>query len=168
MDYISSDTNVWIDFSAIRRTELPFRLPFTYIMSELAIEDELITPPGIGQELVSLGLMPVKITMEEFAFAESLGLQYIKLSVYDRIALAIAKNRGITLLTGDGALRKAARQEGVSIMGTLGIFDCLWDGGLIDQTEYADCLQNLKLLNGGIVRLPGIEIEDRLRKIGSL
>ena len=64
MDYISSDTNVWIDFSAIRRTELPFRLPFTYIMSELAIEDELITPSGIGQELVSLGLMPVKITWD--------------------------------------------------------------------------------------------------------
>ena len=45
----------------------------------------------------------------------------MKLSIYDRIALAIAKHRGITLLTGDGALRKAARAEGVHVLGTIGI-----------------------------------------------
>ena len=98
MDYISSDTNVWIDFSAIRRTELPFRLPFTYIMSELAIEDELITPPGIGQELVSLGLMPVKITMEEFAFAESLGLHISPIPIQPPFPSAFPCSQGHRLL----------------------------------------------------------------------
>lgn len=32
MEYISSDTNVWIDFNIISRMNLPFLLPYTYIM----------------------------------------------------------------------------------------------------------------------------------------
>lgn len=28
MEYISSDTNVWIDFSVVNELELPFRLPY--------------------------------------------------------------------------------------------------------------------------------------------
>lgn len=42
MQYISSDTNVWIDFVTIQKTEMPFRLPYTYIMSKDAVEDELL------------------------------------------------------------------------------------------------------------------------------
>ena len=42
MQYISSDTNVWIDFVTIQKTEIPFRLPYTYIMSKDAVEDELL------------------------------------------------------------------------------------------------------------------------------
>lgn len=51
---------------------------------------------------------------------------YPKLSIQDRIALAIAKQRNIVLLPGDMALRKAATKEGVSIMGTLGVLGRLY------------------------------------------
>ena len=47
MEYISSDTNVWIDFSVIHKTDLPFRLPYTYIMNEYAIADEMLSPPEL-------------------------------------------------------------------------------------------------------------------------
>lgn len=47
------------------------------------------------------------------------------------LALAIAKCRRIILLTGDWALRKAAKEEGVSVMGTIGILDRLYDGAYI-------------------------------------
>lgn len=40
MEYISSDTNVWIDFSVISRLDLPFLLPYTYIMYTESIENE--------------------------------------------------------------------------------------------------------------------------------
>lgn len=53
MEYVSSDTNVWIDFSIIQKTKLPFRLPYTYIMNKDAITDELLSPPELGQELIS-------------------------------------------------------------------------------------------------------------------
>lgn len=164
MEYVSSDTNIWIDFSVIQKIELPFRLPYTYIMSEDAIADELLSPPELGQELISHGLKPVEISIEEFELAQSYGEKYIKLSVYDRIALSIAKNRNITLLTGDGALRKASREEGVRVIGTIGIIDQLLERGLVNGAEYVECLQRLKQQNGGSVRLPRTEIEARLEK----
>ena len=164
MEYVSSDTNIWIDFSVIQKIELPFRLPYTYIMSEDAIADELLSPPELGQELISHGLKPVEISIEEFELAQSYGEKYIKLSVYDRIALSIAKNRNIILLTGDGALRKASREEGVRVIGTIGIMDQLLERELVSEAEYVECLQRLKQQNGGLVRLPWVEIETRLEK----
>ena len=122
MDFISSDTNVWIDFASIEKLELPFRLPYKYIMSKDAVNEELLSPVGLGAQLVSYGLIPVEITIDEFFLADEYGRTYKKLSVHDRMALAIGKQRSIILLTGDGALRKAAKEEGITVTGTLGIF----------------------------------------------
>ena len=91
VEYISSDTSVWIDFATIDRLHLPFQLPYTYIMNGDAIEDELLSPPGIGRQLVSYGLVPVEMTIEEVVLAQEYGAVYKKLSTFDRIALAIAK-----------------------------------------------------------------------------
>ena len=121
MKYISSDTNVWIDFVTINRIALPFRLPYTYIMNQDAIDEELLSPPDFKEQLISAGLVATELTDDEFFLAESYGTRYRKLSVHDRIALAIAKKRNITLLTGDQALRNAARSEGVPLIGTIGI-----------------------------------------------
>lgn len=49
-----------------------------------------------------------------------------EISLYDAVALAIAKAREIRLLTGDRNLRKAAAEEGVEIIGTLVILDRLY------------------------------------------
>jgi len=162
VQFISSDTSVWIDFSTINKTELPFRLPYTYIMNKDAVEDEILSPPSLGSELVSYGLVPVELTIEEFFLAQQFGTVYKKLSKYDRIALAIAKSRKIILLTGDGALRKAAAQEEVTVMGTLGILDQLWEESLISAAELKFCLEELNTHNGGIIRLPREELEQRL------
>lgn len=165
MVYISSDTNVWIDFSIIGRIRLPFLLPYTYIMNTDAIKDELLSPLGLGDELLTCGLVSVELTIEEFNLAERYALLYPKLSIYDRIALAIAKEKGITLLTGDKGLRTAAKDEGVKFLGTLGILDQLLDGDFISRSEYKFCLQELQKHNGiNKIRLPKGEITSRLQK----
>lgn len=165
MQFISSDTNVWIDFATIKKTELPFRLPYTYIMNRDAVDEELLSPPGLGLELISYGLVPVEMNTEEFFLAEQYGYSYKKLSIHDRIALAIAKSRQITLLTGDRALRKAAQCEDVSFIGTLGILDQLWNQQRITVDELKICLQRLLDNNGGVVRLPESEILSRLEPL---
>lgn len=165
MQFISSDTNVWIDFSTIHKIELPFRLSYTYIMSKDAVEDEVLSPPGLGTELISHGLIPVEITTEEFCHAQQYGPLYPRLSIYDRVALAIAKERKIVLLTGDAALRKAAAMENVDIIGTIGILDQLWKEGKMSSEELRDCLEQLIAHNGGAVRLPKAELEQRLTTI---
>lgn len=166
MTYISSDTNIWIDFMTIEKLELPFRLPYTYLMYKEAIENELLSPADLRSRLENSGLVSTDIAIEEFYLAEDYGNKYLKLSIYDRIALAIAKNRQIILLTGDGALRKAVQQEGVAVMGTIAVLDQLHNEHLVTDAEYGTCLKDLMTNNGKLVRLPKAELESRLRKLG--
>ena len=165
MEYISSDTNVWIDFFVIGRTDIPFHLPYTFIMNCDAINDELLPPSGLREKLLQCGLVSVELTIEEFGLAEELGPRYPQLSIYDRIALAIAIVRKIVLLTGDSALRKAAKHENVNVLGTISILDQLFDGSYIDESEYEYCLKELERYNGQEVRLPKSEINSRLQRL---
>lgn len=159
--YISSDTNIWLDFDAISRVDLPFRMPCTYIMYQEALRKEIVTPATLLGDLKKYGLVGVELTTEEFFYASDLARKYVKLSGYDRTALAIAKFRKIPLLTGDNALRKAAKKEQVEVMGTIGLLDRLYDGEHISKEEYQYCLQSL--LQHEERRLPRDEIEKRLK-----
>ena len=166
MRYISSDTNVWLDFSAIDKLNLPFLLPYVYLMHGDAIEDEMLSPVDLGRQLIQHGLHAVELTDEEFECAERLATTYKRLSRYDCIALAIAKCRNITLLTGDRALRNAANTEKVSVVGSIGIIDQLWEQTLINKAEYRVCLQGL-LDNSDLRRLPKHELIKRLHELDS-
>lgn len=164
MEYISSDTNIWIDFSAVDALALPFRLDCTYLMSSDALEDEWLSPKGRGNELIELGLQAVKITTEEFYYAEEIRSRCPKLSAYDTFALAIAKFRGIALLTGDGRLRKTAIEEGVSVRGTLWIFDELLRNGILSEEEYRKFMLAMKAQNGRRIRLPEAGLDRRVKE----
>ncbi len=163
MEYISSDTNIWLDFENIDRLDLPFKLPYIYLMDGDAVEDELLNPPGIADKLIKMGLQKTELTAEEFFAAEEFVNRYAKLSLYDCIALAIAKIRNLTLLTGDGPLRKAAKVEDVRLIGTIGILDRLLEGQYIDSGEFQYCIKELLKRNGGRVRLPESELRKRLQ-----
>ncbi len=160
MLFISSDTNIWLDFSVISRLSLPFRLPYTYIMYRGAMRTEIIDPPSLLSELKKLGLEGVDLTTEEFFYADGLYEKYRHLSKFDRTALAMAKMRKIPLLTGDGALRRAAEKEEVSVLGTIGILDRLMNGHHITSSEYRYCLEGL--LSHAERRLPKEELRRRL------
>ena len=74
MQYISSDTNVWIDFVTIQKTEIPFRLPYTYIMSKDAVEDELL------QKASALISRDISAHFGPSQVAESIGMPLRKLN----------------------------------------------------------------------------------------
>ena len=163
-ELISSDTNVWIDFDAIGAVELPFRLPCTYLMWSEAVDDEVKSPSGLRERLLAEGLVAVEITGDEFWLADGYGERYVGISAYDAVALAIAKSRGILLVTGDRRLRKAAEEEGVIVTGTIGVLDRLLAEGLAAEDEYRACIAGLLEANGGVVRLPEDELRRRLEK----
>ncbi len=56
MEFISSDTNIWIDFKVINRLTLPFLLPYNYIMYFESMTSELLNPEGFKEELEEAGL----------------------------------------------------------------------------------------------------------------
>lgn len=163
MKYISSDTNIWIDFNTISRTDLPFRLPCTYIMYKEALRKEIINPPELLTDLQKRGLIGVDLTIEEFFYADELSKKYVKLSGYDRTALAVAKYRKIPLLTGDNPLRKAAEKEGVEVFGTIGLLDKLYEGDYINKLEYQFCLESL--LEHKERHLPEEELQKRIESL---
>lgn len=163
MKYISSDTNIWLDFNTIECIELPFRLQCKYVMFREALDAEIVDPPNLPDILVELGLEAVEITTEEFFEAARCMNEYPKISTYDSTALAIAKKRNIPLLTGDNALRKAAQAEKVDVMGTIGMIDLLLNEGCITVAEYRHCLN--ELLAHPERRLPANEINARLNNI---
>ena len=165
MEFISSDTNVWIDFMVIEKLYLPFRLPLTYLMNKDAVDDELLSPAGLRKQLLKFGLTPTELTEEEFFYALNIVEHHPKLSKYDCSALAIAKNRGITLLTGDAELRKVAQREGVIVMGTIGVLDKAFETKAITKEEYRNCLESLKRFNGREVRLPSAALDERLERL---
>ena len=135
---------------------------------ELRRKQTLSSAKDAVKLLVSLGLVATELSYDEFLLADQYGSTYKKLSVYDRIALAIAKKRSITLLTGDAALRKAAQKENVKIIGTLGILDELLASKLIAESDYKYCLEELDRYNGGVIRLPKDEITKRIQQIESI
>lgn len=55
-NFISSDTNIWLDFDTVNRLDYPFKLPYTYLMNDDVVESELVVPEGLGERLVQLGL----------------------------------------------------------------------------------------------------------------
>lgn len=68
-------------------------------------------------------------------------------------------------MTGDGPLRKAAEQENVFVIGTIGVLDRLYEGQYIVQEEYVWCLEELLKNNGQKVRLPEKELQKRVDNV---
>ena len=85
MEYISSDTNVWIDFLTIDKINLPFLLPYVFLMNSDAIGNELVEPEGLGERLIEHGLVPTELTTEEFFLAEELNMKEEYLSCLKKL-----------------------------------------------------------------------------------
>ena len=54
MEYISSDTNVWLDFVEIEKLNLPFQLPYIYIMND-EIWSDIVYPDAKFESIYCLG-----------------------------------------------------------------------------------------------------------------
>ncbi len=162
--YISSDTNIWIDFDEIGRLEHPFRLEFTYCISQDTFDGEFIKSQTLRDDLKKLGLQTVQITNEEFTEAITYQARYPALSTYDTFALAIAKKRRWTLLTGDMPLRRAAASEKVECHGTIWVYDQLKAQGKMTEEEYDFAIGDLiQAVQNGRCRLPMSELLGRKR-----
>lgn len=161
--YISSDTNIWIDFYEINHVDHPFLLEHEFYLSAAAYEDELLKSEELRESLLAFGLRLADITDEEFAIAESYRRTYRKLSLYDAFALAIAKARSWTLLTGDQPLRAAAEHEGIECHGVIWVYDELFHHGKISSDDFREAMQLLlAAVQEGRCRLPVNELIRRI------
>lgn len=127
------DTNIWIDLRVGGVLTEAFALPYSYVVPDLLFADEL---EGFeGPALVRLGLTVEPMTSDEVGRVEVLAQAFTKPGTGDLSALALALNRGWILVSGDGALRDAAEQEGCEVHGTLWLMQLMVEHGVITWEE---------------------------------
>lgn len=81
----------------------------------------------------------------------------------DYLALALAKQEGCPLLTGDQALKSVANQENVPAMGTIWLLRAMVEEGLLTVDE---ALAALRRMRESKRRLPWAEAERILSSLG--
>ncbi|WP_342631933.1 type II toxin-antitoxin system VapC family toxin [Marinobacter alkaliphilus] len=153
-----SDTNIWIDLHHSNLLENVFQLPHQFVTTDF-VWRELRKPPGA--QLQDMGLVIEAIsgdeTLELFGLKQTLNNS----SLADVSCYFMARERGWTLLTNDGALRKSGRRASLDVRGVLWILDELEHHRVLSPTDLFTALT--AMLNAG-ARLPEDECDKRLAR----
>ena len=96
--------------------------------------------------------------------AEAYGLhqKYIKPSVNDMLALTLAKYERCQLLTGDKALREAAKAFNVEVHGTIWLVEQMLQGEKITVDAARVAFKQMKDAGS---RLPWVDVDRMLEKL---
>ncbi len=159
MQLLISDANILIDLEEGVLLEVMFQLPYNFATPDILFVDEL---EENHQHLPELGLQLNELSEETMLATMVLIQRYTKASRYDCFALALAIQENCPLLTGDNALRKAAKKEQVTVRGTLWLVEQMIEQQLISIDEARKAYQLMKKSGS---RLPWKMVEDQLSKI---
>lgn len=149
-----SDANILIDMEAGELMNTLFQLPMQFAIPDILYWEE-IEPgaPGLEQQ----GLRVLEVTGEYVAYASGLSTKYgAEPSPNDYLALALARQEGCPLLTGDQALKQAAQGEDVSVMGSVWLLRVMVENNLLTVDQ---ALVALSLMKERKRRLPWAEAE---------
>ena len=134
-----------------------FRLPWTFMIPDVILF-ELRLP--YSWSLQGQGLVEAELSEVGVQKVQELVKKYPKHpGRLDLFALVLAIQESAVLLTGDGALRKAASNEGVEHHGTLWLLDAMIEEGTISEAKGGTSLE--LMLNAGR-RLPKKEVLARM------
>jgi predicted nucleic acid-binding protein len=152
------DTSICIDLYNGKQLKAVLQLPHKFVLPDVIIA-ELEEPAG--EMLLELGFTEEGISGEETQIVYSLRNKYKEPSLNDLVALLLAKRNVCYLITGDNALRNAAKQEGVTAHGLLWLMDSLVEFKIISKSDATDTLESI--IDAGSW-LPKKECEERFKK----
>jgi predicted nucleic acid-binding protein len=160
MRLLISDANILIDMEAGALLETLFRLPVQIGIPDILYYEE-IEPGTPGLE--RMGLQVMEVAGDFVEYAQRLPAKHgSKPSHNDYLALALAKQEACTLLTGDASLRAIADQEGVAVMGTIGLLRAMVENQLLSVDAAIHALDTMRHHGR---RLPWQEAEARLNAL---
>ena len=164
MIVLVSDTSVLIDLERGAFLESAFSLSFELAVPDLLYQREL--KEHGGKRLLDLGLKVEDLNGEVTAWAVSFWRQHPTLTLPDCFALALAADRGWTLLTGDAGLRDLATAESVDCHGVLWVLDQLLTESIVLPDVLREGLE--AIASHPRCRLPRREINARLERYATL
>lgn len=165
MRLLISDANILIDMEVGALMGTLFQLPMQFGIPDLLYYEE-IEPGTPGLE--GLGLEIMEVCGEFVDYAQRLPGRHnhrlpakhgSKPSHNDYLALALAKQESCALLTGDANLRFVAKEEGVTVMGTIGLLCAMVEHQLLNVDDAFEALQKMKERKR---RIPWAEAEKKL------
>lgn len=153
---VISDACVLIDIECGELTSTMFSLSYQFAVPDTLFAEEL---EGRHAHLSQFGLICKTMSGDLVAKAYNLHQKYMKPSVNDMLALILAKHEGCQLLTGDKALRDAAKDLNVEIHGTIWLVKQMLEDKKITVEVARVAFQRMR--NAGS-RLPWSEVEKLL------
>ena len=163
MDLLVYDTSVLVDLERGNLLNEAFRLPYRLVVPDLLYERELRNHGG--DELLALGLEVAELTAVQVENAHSCRRERPALSLPDVFALALARAREGTLLTGDSRLRSIGTQKGVLCRGLLWLLDEMLLNGISAESLHTG-LQMIEMHPR--CRLPKREVNARLARYAAV
>lgn len=110
----------------------------------LSAFDTLLVPETVYEEIEAGGIPDDLADISyETVSTEERNVDVADLDAGERAAIAVAKERGIILLTDDLAARKAASDTGIGVHGSIGIIALGYGRGLLDKDEAASRMRTL-------------------------
>lgn len=158
MNKLILDTSICIDLHNGKLLEAALQLPHVFVLPDVIIA-ELIEPAG--GLLLKLGFTEEGTSGEETQIISALRNKYSEPSFNDLLALLLAKRNSCCLITGDSALRNAAKQEGVATHGLFWLIDEMVKRNILTGAQAADALERI-IAEGSW--LPKRECKERLIK----
>ena len=126
------DTNTIIDLHCGNLLRFVFRLPCTFLITDLIVHELRNLP---FHALSTMGLLVESLSSEEIVEISAMMERYDKPSYEDLSVLVLAKSKKTILITGDEPLRHAASDNGVTCLGTCWLIDYLANQSLISFSE---------------------------------
>ena len=152
-----TDANIWIDLQNADLLDAAFKLDCTWRTPNIVVRDEVLT---VDRDLLmNLGLDVRTLSGDELNRILTLNGRYPNPSPKDLSVLVVADVDDGIVVSGDGPLRDAARNEGMTVHGVLWVLDRLVDEAIITKARAATAL-NAILQQGA--RLPEDPVEGRL------
>ena len=155
---IISDASVLIDIECGELTSAMFSLSWQFAVPDTLFSEELAERHG---HLLRFGLISKTLSGDLVAAAYNLHQKYIKPSVNDMLALTLAKHEGCQLLTGDKALREAAKELNVEVHGTIWLVEQMLQSEKITLEVARVAFQQMKDLGS---RLPWGKVDKMVNR----
>ncbi|HKM29024.1 MAG TPA: hypothetical protein VJY37_05015 [Anaerovoracaceae bacterium] len=138
------DNNVLVDLFEIGRLDLLFKVFKSVEIPQTVYEEEVTesVKSKIAQEQFLLSSVK---TIEGYELLRTLlgHRSYKRLSTFDRIIIAIARQDKCLCSSNDGLLRKACVEYNIECTGTLGILGAAYENELITDSEFVKLVKLL-------------------------
>ena len=159
MQLLISDANILIDIEEGQLVDQLFKLPYQLCVPDILFVEELEEQ---HRYLLDKGLQLKELSSVSVQYAIQLTEKYVRPSRNDCLSLALAKQEQCPLLTGDRALKDAAKSENIDCMGTLWLARQMIIHKLVDISELKLAFERMFQMGR---RLPRDKVDALLQEI---